>query len=119
MILNELIEELEIGWRRVAGTDWPVVDQLRRTGRREWTVIRELCNGAPRAATIYRSETQAREAFGSRLDGRKPRAGSPTTERVTVRLTATEHAAWQAAATVAGVTVPEWIRSVADEALVR
>jgi len=65
---NTLLEEIQTGTRLISGTDWPIRDQLHRTGDRQWTVTRDLCNGVPRSAETYRSESAARAAFGSRHD---------------------------------------------------
>src|SRR5690348_7826676 len=100
--MRELLDELEVGRRTIAGTEWPVRDQFFRAGPRTWEIVRELCNGVPRATETYRSETAAREAFGGRLEGRKPRAGAPASERIAIRITASEKARWQAAATDEG-----------------
>lgn len=113
---RELLEEIEVGTRTITGTEWSVVDQLHRTGPREWTVTRELCNGVPRRAEVYDSEDEAREAFGERAQGRKPRAGAPANGRIAIRVTGTEHASWSSAASSAGMRLGEWVRAVAESA---
>lgn len=111
--MNDLIEEIETGKRASAGTDWPIVDQLRRTGEREWTVVRDLCNGVPRTAETYRSETAAREALGLRLVGRKPRAGAAG-KPITLRASDEERARWKEGADREGLSLGEWLRGAAD-----
>ncbi|MGE3460087.1 MAG: hypothetical protein AB7O24_33560 [Kofleriaceae bacterium] len=51
--------------------------------------------------------------------GRNPRAGEAATERVVVRLTASERAAYQAAAERDGLTLAEWIRASCEARLPR
>jgi hypothetical protein len=115
--MNVLVEEIQTGTRLVAGIRCPIVDQLRRTAR-DWLVVRDVCNNVPRITETYRTEAEAREAYATtRLDGRKPRAGTAASERVTLRLTPTERAAWEAAAARASQTVAEWIRSSAERVL--
>ena len=61
-----LITETQTGTRRIAGTDWPILDQLHReqTGKRvRWIVTRGLCNGIPTGATEYRTLTEAQQAL--------------------------------------------------------
>lgn len=114
--MNKLLEEIQTGTRTIAGTDWPVVDQLRRTGEREWTVVREFCNGVPRASETYRSEARAREAFESRIEGRKPRA-STAGKPVTLRATDDERARWESAASAAGQSLSEYVREAVERAI--
>ncbi|HKP08337.1 MAG TPA: hypothetical protein VJU58_13875 [Microbacterium sp.] len=114
-MIRELLEEVDVRVRVIAGTEWPVRDQLWRTGRSRWEVVRELCNGVPRTTEIYRSEAAAREAFAARLDGAKPRAGAPATETVTVRATVDEKAAWKAAADAELLPLSDWIRAAAAD----
>ncbi|MDQ1446837.1 MAG: hypothetical protein QOI20_3301 [Acidimicrobiaceae bacterium] len=113
--MRKLLEEIQTGTRVVAGTEWPIVDQLHRTGEREWTVTRDLCNGVPRTAETYRSETKAREAFEQRLDGRKPRTGVAS-KPITFKASDAERARWEAAAGRAGLSLSEWLRAAADRA---
>ncbi len=116
--MRALIEEVDRGTRTLAGTEWPVVDQLHRTGEREWTVTRELCNGIPRSAETYRSESAAREALGLRVEGRKPRtasAGRP----VTLRASDEERSLWTAAAEREGLDLSTWLRQAAELAVAR
>lgn len=113
---DDLIEEIDVGTRRVTGTTCPVRDQLRRTGEREWTIVRELCNGVPRTSETYRSESTAREAFGTRLEGRKPRSGSAASP-VTIRATDEERAAWERAAN--NESLGAWIRDLCNQAAKR
>lgn len=49
--------------------------------------------------------------------GRNPRAGKPATVKVTIRLTETEHASYQAAATAEGLSLGEWLRAAAGARL--
>jgi hypothetical protein len=114
--MNVLVEEIQTGTRLVAGTRCPIVDQLRRTAR-DWLVVRDVCNDVPRITETYRTEAEAREAYATRLDGRKPRAGTAASQRVTLRLTPTERAAWGAAAARESQTVAEWIRTTAERVL--
>lgn len=116
--MNTLIEELQTGTRTILNTDWPVVDQLRRTGEREWTVVRELCNGTPRTTETYRSEKSAREAFDSRIEGAKPRAGTAG-KPVTLRATDDERVRWEQAADREGQSLSEWLRAAAELAVAR
>lgn len=108
-----LLEEIQTGTRTIAGTDWPVVDQLHRTGEREWTITRDLCCGIPRTAETYRSEAKAKEAFETRLDGRKPRAGAAG-KPITFKASDAERERWEAAAEREGLTLSEWLRVAAD-----
>lgn len=119
MSRGELLEELAVGIRTVAGTHWPVVDQLWRTGPRSWEIVRELCNGVPRASETYRSEAAAREAFGTRIEGRKPRAGAAATVRIALRITPSEESAWKEAAAREGRKLGDWLRGAADLAIAR
>jgi hypothetical protein len=48
-----LVQEWHRGTRRIAGTDWPVVDQVKRLGRGRYVAIRGLCNGVPEAAVKF------------------------------------------------------------------
>lgn len=116
--MTELLDEIRVGIRTIVGTEWPVVDQLWCSGK-AWLVVRELCNGVPRGSEEYSSELAAREAFGSRLEGRKPRAQAPATERIAVRATSAELAAWRTAAAAEGRSVSEWLRAAAELALAR
>lgn len=43
--------------------------------------------------------------------GAKPRAGKAATERIELRVTRLERAAWEHAAAQAGLSLSEWIRS--------
>jgi len=62
-------------------------------------------------------EKTKRNPLGS---GRHPRvAGEVADERITMRLTASERTAYEAAAVVAGVTLGEWIRDTCNERLKR
>lgn len=62
-----VIETVDLGARTIAGTDWPVVDQVvrdQRPGRRpEWQVVRSLCNGVPASVEIYRTRAGALAAL--------------------------------------------------------
>lgn len=51
--------------------------------------------------------------------GRLPRADKPADQRVTIRLTADEHARYTAAAGTAGKTLAEWLRAAAEAMLAR
>jgi hypothetical protein len=113
-----ILAEIRTGTRTIAGTDWPVEDQLHRTGEREWTITRDLCNGVPRSSEKYRSERAAREAFESRLVGAKPRAGEAG-KPVTLRATAAERAGWQEAADRERLALSEWLRAAAELAIAR
>lgn len=72
--MTKLIEERQIGTRRMAGTDWPILDRIERhsndpgEGRRwvRWVIWRGLCNGIPDDGRIYRTRREALEAWGSR-----------------------------------------------------
>lgn len=116
--MRVLLDEIQTGVRTILNTDWPVIDQLHRTGEKQWTVTRDLCNGVPRTSETYRSESTAREAFGSRLNGRKPRSGTAG-RPVTFRATDSERACWQSAAAREGVSLGEWLRAAAELAIVR
>lgn len=117
--MRKLLEEIHVGTRTIAGTEWPIYDQLHRTGEREWTVTRELCNGVPRSSETYRSESAAREAFDRRLVGRKPRADQTASETVKLRATRDERRAWERAASARDMTLSEWIRERCDTHAVR
>lgn len=66
--MRELIIERACGMRRVAGTEWPVVDRVQREvmpGRRpRWIVTTGLCNGVPEKAVEYSTKRAALAAFG-------------------------------------------------------
>lgn len=111
---HELLAQRIVGSRTVAGTDWPVVDQLHRTGPREWTITRELCDRVSGGHETYASEAAARNAW-ARKPGPKPRGGAAA-RNLTLRATAEEIARWQAAAERDGVTLAEWLRRAADRA---
>ena len=108
--MRTVLEEIKTGTRTIAGTDWPVYDQLVKTGAREWTVVRELCNGTPRSAESFRPEGDARGAFEHRVTGPKPRNGSAATTRIELRLTASERDRWQAFADRQGLTLAALVR---------
>lgn len=116
--MTELIQQLQVGTRWVAGVERPVVDQLWCAGK-SWRVVRELCVGVPRSTEEYSSELAALEAFGTRLEGRKPRTQAPATERIAVRATSAELAAWRAAAEQESRSVSDWIRAAAELAIAR
>jgi hypothetical protein len=65
---RNILEQRARGIRRIAGTEWPIVDQLERQqlpGKRpRWIVVRGLCNGVPDSATEYRRLKEAQAAFG-------------------------------------------------------
>ncbi len=111
--MRKLLEEVQTGTRKIANTDWPVVDQLHQTGRKEWTITRGLCNGTPRGAEVFQDEDEAREAFGRRLDGRTPRTEAASVERVTIRLSGSELAAIDQAAAALGETRSDFVRAAA------
>ncbi|MGN6107219.1 MAG: hypothetical protein ACTHU0_19080 [Kofleriaceae bacterium] len=117
--MRDLVEEVRIGVRMVAGTELPVVDQLHRTGEREWTVTRELCGGVPRSSEVYRSESAARRAFAIRITGRKPSRGSVASARIELRLTPEASDAWRTAAAAEGLSLSDWIHAACELALAR
>lgn len=51
--------------------------------------------------------------------GRNPRAGQAADIRITIRLTANEHARYTAAATAAGKPLAEWLRGAAEAQLAK
>ncbi len=56
------------GTRRILGTDWPVYDTLDRVtrgSRPRWIVTRNLCNGVPDIAEVYRTRAAALAALGT------------------------------------------------------
>lgn len=56
------------GHRRVAGTDWPIVDRVERqeySGRVEWVLVSALCNGTSDGSRAYTTRRAALEAFGT------------------------------------------------------
>ena len=116
-----LLEEIRVGTRTIDATEWPVRDQLWRTGPGSWQIVRELCNGVPRAVEEYASEVEAREAFERRLGGRKPNEAAAAGERVTVRMSAELRAELRAAIAARGGTVAEgpWILDAIREKLAR
>lgn len=109
--MRKLLEETQVGTRTIAGTEWPIYDQLHRTGEREWTVTRELCNGTARSSETYRSESSAREAFDRRLVGRKPRGSQAATEIVKLRVTTEQKARIEELARAEDKTVSEYVLS--------
>jgi hypothetical protein len=113
-VRRETLEEVQVGKRTIAGTEWPIVDQLHRTGEREWVITRELCNGIARSSEVYRSESAAREAFDRRLLGRRPREAGSATEVVKLRATRDEVRAWDRAA--GEQSRSEWLRDLANRA---
>lgn len=116
--MRAILAEVRTGTRKILNADHPVVDQLHRTGEREWTITRDLCDGTARTSETYRSEKSAREAFETRLVGAKPRsttAGKP----VTIRATDVERERWQAAADAERVALSEWLRAAAELAIAR
>lgn len=48
-----------VGYRTIAGTDWPIVDSVVRDGPRSWQVIKGLCNGVPYSAKDFRTRRAA------------------------------------------------------------
>lgn len=110
---RKIIDEVTAGQRDGA----LVVDQLVRVTARRWEVVRDLCGGAARTTERYDSEAAARAAFAlrsrtsRRAGGRPARAGAASASSVTLRATAAERAAWQAAADHAGVTLADWLRA--------
>ena len=42
---SNVVYEIEDGSRTIMGTCWPIVDQVRREGPREWVAVIGLCNG--------------------------------------------------------------------------
>jgi hypothetical protein len=114
-----LIEELEVGSRRVAGTDRPVVDQLWRTGPRSWEIVRELCSGVPRRSETFATEDSAREAFASRIEGRKPDGAALKAARITIRIESDLAERIDIAASEAGLDRSAWLTKAAEAALAR
>jgi len=109
-VSRALVTETRVGTRVIAGTEWPVVDQLVRvaTGRRvEWAVIRGLCNGVPDSATEHRTLREAMDVFGrvavgraaALLGARGGRAGSGKAKR---RTTSFDGASGAAAGSASG-----------------
>lgn len=69
--MREIIEERRYGTRTIAGTDWPVSEQIvrdQRRGQPEWIVVRGLCNGVPESSTTHKTLAAAREDFGASCD---------------------------------------------------
>lgn len=64
--MRTLIAEVAKGTRRIAGTDFPILDQLHRVqqgSRVRWVVTRGLCNGIPDSAHEFRTRREARLAL--------------------------------------------------------
>lgn len=60
------IAESNVGKRMIAGTEWPVVNQVHRwqRGRQvRWVATFGLCNGVPSGARVFRSRAKALEAI--------------------------------------------------------
>lgn len=66
---RKVVAEREMGTRLIAGTEWPVCDQVvrdERPGQRPtWVVVRGLCNGVPRSSEQHRTLREASESFGA------------------------------------------------------
>lgn len=112
---RQVVAEISRGTRHANGTDFPVVDQLVRDGR-AWVVVRELWNGVPRTAEVYKTRAEAKQALGTKMAGRKPRGATAGSERIAIRATEDEVARWKASAEAAGVSMAEWIRRLANGA---
>lgn len=58
-----LIKEVQIGTQTITGTDWPVVNQLHRDGRR-WVAVVGLCNGTPVVSKTFSTKREALAYLG-------------------------------------------------------
>lgn len=76
-----LLEEWHRGTRRIAGTDWPVVDQVKRLGRGRYLAVRGLCNGVPEAVVRF---GRAKDAIALLEQAAKAAADRTATERLAV-----------------------------------
>lgn len=65
--MEKLIASKRVGTRTIAGTDWPVENQVLRVaqpGRRVyWTLVMGLCNGVPRGSQRFASKAAALAAM--------------------------------------------------------
>ncbi len=61
---RHILAERTTGYRRLTGTDFPIVDRLERVEMPghapEWVITRSLCAGVPDSARTY---TERRAAF--------------------------------------------------------
>lgn len=62
--MRKLIAEKQTGVRKELGTDWPILDQVHKTGPREWTYTWGLCNGIAEGAQEFKTKREALEYFG-------------------------------------------------------
>lgn len=66
------IISVRVGTRHRVGTDWPVLDEVRRCqlpGKRPtWVVLRGLCNGVPDGATEHATQREALAEFRGHVD---------------------------------------------------
>lgn len=60
---HAVIFERQTGTRTIAGTDWPVKDQIVRQGRK-YTVVWGLCNGVPADSDTYPTLREALSKLG-------------------------------------------------------
>ena len=64
--MRTILREKQTGTRKLAGTDWPIVDQLHReqmSGKASWVITRGLCNGIPDKAETFKTKKEALAAF--------------------------------------------------------
>jgi hypothetical protein len=56
-----VVHSVDLGTRRIMGTDWPVSNEVERLsrGKRRWLVIFELCNGIPASAQAFATKREA------------------------------------------------------------
>lgn len=55
------IAERTVGHRTITNTEWPIVRQIQKDGRK-WIVV-DVCNGIGTVRGTYRTRAAAREAF--------------------------------------------------------
>jgi hypothetical protein len=75
---RRILDENTVSTRLIAGTEWPIMDQLVRDQRLgehpQWQLVIGLCNGIPDDVLSFRTLRAARAAYESRkrayADGR-------------------------------------------------
>lgn len=66
---SKVVAERRLGVRVVAGTEWPILNQVRRDERGErveWILTLGLCNGVPDGSEVYRTRRAALAALNAR-----------------------------------------------------
>ena len=67
VLSRQILDHQQIGTRRIVATDHPIYDELvrdqRGSRRARWEIVRGLCNGVPSSVAVYKTETEARNAW--------------------------------------------------------